>query len=274
MMKSFYRFIKKAIKCCFIKIRNPILSVGRHVAFRRQEKEGINTIPVFIISFNRLTYLKATIESLEKIGICNINIIDNASTYPPLLQYYHEINYRIFYMDKNYGHKVFWENDFFKKYRRRFYIVTDPDLVFVEDCPGDLIPRLFNALKAAPYVRKVGVSLKIDDIPEQAKFYKEVIRWESKYYADKLPFIDAYLAETDTTFALYMPDNLDISENFYSGIRLNYPYQARHIPWYKKENEISDEDRYYAEHQTNGWWTIANATPSAEAMSGGKLDNT
>ena len=51
-------------------------------------------IPVIINNFNRLEYLKKLIESLEIRGYRNIYIIDNLSTYPPLLQYYNTCKYQ------------------------------------------------------------------------------------------------------------------------------------------------------------------------------------
>ena len=48
----------------------------------------VKNIPIIINNRNRLTYMKMLISSLEKRGYNNIYIIDNDSTYPPLLDYY------------------------------------------------------------------------------------------------------------------------------------------------------------------------------------------
>ena len=45
-------------------------------------------IPIIINNFNRLDTLQKLIASLEIRGYRNIYIIDNLSTYPPLLDYY------------------------------------------------------------------------------------------------------------------------------------------------------------------------------------------
>ena len=42
--------------------------------FDKQERIGLDEIPIFIISFNRLSYIKSLICSLEKIGKRNILI--------------------------------------------------------------------------------------------------------------------------------------------------------------------------------------------------------
>lgn len=43
-------------------------------------------IPVYIISFNRLSCLKQLVARLERAGYSNIHIVDNGSSYPPLLE--------------------------------------------------------------------------------------------------------------------------------------------------------------------------------------------
>lgn len=65
-------------------------------------------IPIFIISYNRYTVLKRLVDRLSELGQEKIVIIDNKSTYGPLLKYYTEIkdSFDIIYMKGNDGHKV------------------------------------------------------------------------------------------------------------------------------------------------------------------------
>jgi hypothetical protein len=149
--------------------------------FSNQKKEELNDIPIFIISFNRLTYLKILIEDLERLGLHNIKIIDNGSTYPPLMQYYDTIPYDVIRLKNNLGHLAFWKDNRFKKYRDNFYVVTDPDVKFIDDCPNDIMSRLFECLSKYPYVNKVGPSLKIDDIPENGVFGDKPRQWEAHF---------------------------------------------------------------------------------------------
>lgn len=223
--------------------------------FDDQIKRGVNNIPVFIISYNRLSYLKIMIGDLEKIGLHNIKIIDNNSTYPPLLEYYDTIPYDVIRLEKNLGHLAFWKDDYFKKYRNSFYVVTDPDLEFIDECPKDLMSRLFECLKKYPYVNKIGPSLKIDDIPENSVFKDKPRQWEKHFWENKLYDIDGFWGEIDTTFALYLPDKFQQKDRLI-GIRLNAPYQVRHLPWYKLQGETTQEDKYYGEHKSNGWWDV------------------
>ena len=228
-------------------------------AFERREKEGLDDIPVFIISYDRLSCLEKLIGSLERTGISNIHIIDNASTYPPLLEYYSKTPYDVIYVGENLGSRVFWKSDIFDKYRNDFYVVTDSDLEMLDECPKDLIPFLFGVLKKFPFVRKVGVSLKIDDIPDDSVLGNDVKQWESQFFKAPIKGANAFYASVDTTFAIYLPDDLAGDIPFLRAIRGAYPYQARHLPWYKRQGEISEEDEYYSAHRSNGWWDIAKA---------------
>ena len=50
------------------------------------------SLPVVINSFNQYTYLKNLLGKLESDGFRNFMIVDNNSTYAPLLAYYDELN--------------------------------------------------------------------------------------------------------------------------------------------------------------------------------------
>lgn len=227
----------------------------RNAVFENQRKMGLDSIPIFLISFNRLSYIKSMISSLEKKRKKNIIIIDNASTYPPLLEYYESIPYKVIRLDTNWGFQVFWNNPMFEVYRKSFYIISDPDVEPIEECPSDFIEHFFDILYKHPLARKVGFSLKIDDLPENGILTKQVIKWEKKYNKTYIKKDSVFYAQIDTTFALYVPDDIAIS-SLSESLRTAYPYQARHMPWYKNPQEITEEDKYYAEHKTNGWWNV------------------
>jgi hypothetical protein len=233
------------------------LKKKRKVFFEEHDNMDFFNIPIFIVSFNRLSYLKNMIAWLEVKGYRNIKIIDNASTYPPLLKYYEKTPYEIFRLGKNQGHMVFWENEIFAKYREDLYIVSDPDLVPVNECPPDFVEKFYKLLKKYPRIKKAGFSLKIDDIPKEAPMYTDVNKWEKAYNFFKVPGRNLYTADIDTTFALYIPDKLDISRRFLVAVRTGFPYQLRHLPWYKMPEDVTDEDLYYSCHRTNGFWDTA-----------------
>ena len=60
--------------------------------------------PIVINNFNRIDTLLILIKGLETRGYNNIYIIDNDSTYPPLLEYYKKCPYPVYMLNKNIGH--------------------------------------------------------------------------------------------------------------------------------------------------------------------------
>lgn len=208
-----------------------------------QYKNG-KEIPIVINNYNRLSTLKLLIESLEKRGYTNLFIIDNKSSYPPLLEYYKNCPYKVFYLEKNMGFKALWKSGLAKKFCKDYYIYTDSDIVPVKECPEDFIDYFFSLLKKYKYAYKVGFSLRIDNLPDTYKNKQTVIEWEKKYYA--FPNKEGlYKAPIDTTFALYRPRVGLSRSRFAESYRTPYPYQAEHLPWYVNSNELDAEEQYY-----------------------------
>jgi hypothetical protein len=233
----------------------------RKAVFEERERRGLSSIPIFLVSFNRLSYLQAAIERFEQMGLTNIIIIDNHSSYPPLLEYYKQTKHKVITMDENYGHRVFWKSPELRQYRDDFYIVSDPDVIPIEECPDDLVERLFYVLKRYPNVTKVGLSLKLDDLPDDGVLTNDVLCHEKQFVESYLKKENVYVAPVDTTFAIYAPDSIANKKmTFYCGLRMGYPYQARHMPWYKRKEEITDEDRFYSKLNKYGTWDAVNPT--------------
>ena len=222
----------------------------------------VSELPIYIISFNRLSYLRQTIEMLEKYHLHNIHIIDNASTYPPLLEYLRKTPYKVYHMDKNYGHMVFFAAEEFRNVRENnYYVLTDPDVIVSGDCPKGFLNYFYTLLQKYPQFNKVGFSLKTDDIPGSSEARDLLQKWESQYYKHKLNYFPPYLyaSAIDTTFALYRPQKEWKSNNFYKAIRVGFPYEARHLPWYKDVSMQSAEDVFYAKTDCgSGNWNDEN----------------
>lgn len=206
-------------------------------------KKDYYKIPIYIISYNRLSFLKQTVEWLKKYGYKNINIIDNCSDYPPLLDYYQNCGCNVIRMKKNYGHLVFNKHPKFFFIRNfSFYILTDPDLTPIDKCPPNFVEVFFNVMWNHLEYSKVGFSLKIDDLPDDYYLKDEVLLWESKFYKNIIGTtpVTLYNANIDTTFAVNSPKIFVAYKNRYKGIRTGFPYQVRHLPWYgeKKSEEL------------------------------------
>lgn len=207
----------------------------------------VKNIPIFINNYNRVSSLKSLISGLEKRGYFNIHIIDNNSTYPPLLEYYKNCNYKIHRLNKNLGFKAFWKSGLWYKYMRRYYCYTDSDLSLIEDCPEDFMSKFYLILEKYPNVHKVGFSLKIDDLPDQFLQKDQVLNWESRFYQNEKEE-NLFIAPIDTTFALYRPfSKRGKRDGTDEMIRVGAPYQCRHLPWYVNSFNPSNEEKFYAQ---------------------------
>lgn len=214
----------------------------------KRHNKNYKEIPIIIISYNQVFYLKKLISFLKKRDYNKIVILDNNSTYPPLLDYFNEIesDIKIYRLSKNYGHRVFWKKkDIFDNYAKGYYVITDPDIVPVDECPHDFLEHFKYILDTNAEINKVGFSLKIDDIPETNKDKATILKWESQFW-EKHTKNKNYVAKIDTTFALYRPKTImPIWMDFFKAIRVKYPYVAKHGGWYINSKNLTKEQEYY-----------------------------
>jgi GT2 family glycosyltransferase len=157
-------------------------------AYRAQRRDPL-TIPVIIINFNQLFYLKQLLSFLKERKFKNIVIIDNNSSFQPLLDYYEEIKSEItlYQMDDNYGHMVFFENpSLYAKYAKAYYIVTDADIVPNDHTPQNFVQMFMRWIDEDLYARKVGFALKLSDIPDYYPLKEKVLNWEKKFWNHQL----------------------------------------------------------------------------------------
>lgn len=178
---------------------------------------------------------------LEKAGYQNIIICDNQSTYEPMLDYLAKTNHTVFNSEHN-SHLSPWINGLVEKYgKNNHYVVTDSDVLPDENCPHNVIDFFSYGLERFPFLRKIGLSLLIDDIPDCYLNKEKVKRWEGQFWG--APVDDLfYNAPVDTTFALYRAGSQhNISESFRSAP----PYSARHLPWYSDSSNPTEEELFY-----------------------------
>lgn len=213
----------------------------------------------FIIMFNRLTWPQKLCADLASSG-CEVILIDNKSTYPPLLEWYKTCPYKVHFVE-NLGCKTLWLSGVIDQYDDEYYIVTDHDLDILE-LPADWIGVLMAGFKYD--VTKSGLSLKIDDLPDNP-FANEVKEFESRFWNTKIN--GYYLSQIDTTLAVYSRarmtqvkfpfDFIDNSHSiFWNAVRSPDGYEARHLPWYNTPENITEEEQYYIDHiGPDGYWT-------------------
>jgi len=228
-------------------------------------------VPVFIISFNRLGCLRKLVEWLASAELAEPVIVDNGSTYRPLLDWFAQVrgSIAIQAFPDNYGPYRVWEQRLFATHtspEQPFYVVTDPDIVPIPECPKDAIPRLidtWNQLRCP----KVGLSLRLDTIPDTLPTGRDIRGWETTLQSDLggdggggAPVPRHYTSLLDTTFQVNHRDVLPPSYGS-TGIRLAPPYQADHLGWNLDPQRLSDEDKYY-------WDTASSRASTIQGLKG------
>lgn len=214
------------------KVRNRNFSIDSHPEHT----------PIIINSFNRLGYLRRAVAAMKSRGYENIYIIDNASTYEPLLDYYRSEGLRVFYLDRNVGYLSLWRTKVYQHFIHNYYCYTDPDIEPVEECPSDIVKHFKGLLDRFQDVRKVGFGLKIDDLPEHYALRSDVIEHERQFHVRSVE-PGVFFSPIDTTFALYRPKA--VGGWWLPALRTGEPYVARHLPWYADSANPTKEDEYY-----------------------------
>lgn len=246
-------------------------------------------IPLFILSYNRLTALKRSVHSyLNFVDSSDIVILDKGSCYKPLLEYYLELEQA--------GAKIIYStplerkdslNDIaieIEKHKHNhdfdYYIVTDPD-ISLEATDPDAIALYIYFLEQFPTVDIVGPMLRIIDIPKDYparewcwkrhadQFWRkipETIEWKNKK-------IHYQYALIDTTFGLVR--STTPYKRLLNGVRVYKPYEALHLDWYLTESNLTEDQRLYMEksnpnvaHWSGPWY----ASPPTDCLIGEERD--
>lgn len=221
--------------------------------------------PIIINNFNRLSCLRRLLESLSTRGYENLYVIDNNSTYEPLLSFYIEQALRVFYLNENVGYLALWQTGIDKNFICDHYVYTDPDIELVPECPDDFIAHFRDVLCRYPDVDKVGFGLEIDDLPPTYGLRADVVKHERQLLKDCVE-PGLYRAPIDTTFALYRPGAAGGS--WLPSMRTGRPYLARHLPWYADPSHPDDEEvNYRRTARTSTHWTLLDQAEAPESMS-------
>lgn len=202
--------------------------------------ENWKEIPIFINNFNNLNRgFKLLINWLFESNCKNITIIDNNSTWKPLLEYYKSLDVNILFVGKNLGCEALWKLGLHNKYEK--FILTDPDIVPDKNCPKDLIRKMIE-ISNRYNPSKVGPSIRIDNLPDNYRLKQLMLDSEGKYWTNRIDK-ECWRADIDTTFALYNRGWGRFPP--VAHIRLDFPYIIEHIPWYDNSNEANEERDYY-----------------------------
>lgn len=219
------------------KVSPQLRRLVRRITTRRVQYTG--TIPVMIICRDRVEPLRELVAWLEAEGMTNLHLLDNDSTYPPLLDYLESTTHSVVRLGRNVGHTSPWLSEL-DHLRRGPFVVTDCDVLPDVDSHGAVayFAELLNRYRG---VVKVGFGLHIDDLPEHYARRAEVVAWESQFW--KRPLVEhVYMATLDTTFAMYRPRT---PYTLGPSLRTGGPFMARHEPWYQDSDDISEDLAYF-----------------------------
>lgn len=208
-------------------------------------------IPIFINNKDNLTDLQGLVEDLTERGYNNIHIMDNDSTYPPLLDYYYEITKWypeeiIIHRFPNHGDKCLWNSGLINIYATHPYIVlTTSDIRINPKAPNNFIELMINKLKDYPTFDKIGLSLALD-FELECEYQQWSRDWEQQFWQVELEK-DLYQADVDTTFNVFKP-----GPHKYQALRIAGDFTAKHMTWYVDFNKpLPEQEQYYLDRATN-----------------------
>lgn len=210
-----------------------------------------NATPILINNFNRLQLLKEQIEWLltldDKVAII---VVDNLSTYPPLLDYYDKLDYPNVQVVPLHFNSWRLGAAYLAKQLKMYpaIVITDSDLLPYPNTPKDIISHLSSLMEKYPRYNHIGLSLEIEDLPVDAPMYKKVYKHESQFWSPQTKLLnnEVYVAKIDSTFAMYRPSSTILALE--PALRTARPYTLKHIDWYLKPEEYSEEYNYYLDH--------------------------
>ncbi len=194
-------------------------------------------VPVVINSYNRLDCLRELIAWLVGAGQRRLYVIDNASTFPPLLDFLDRLESdrvaTVVGLGENAGHLAIWRHSILAQLGiESEYVYSDPDVVPADSCPHDVIGMLQSVLAANEQIAVAGLGLRLDDLPDSYRYKAQAIDWERQFWlTPAAPGL--FLAPIDTTFALYRPGAGHGLGN--PALRTGWPWLASHRSWYVDE---------------------------------------
>lgn len=198
-------------------------------------------VPIFINVRDRFTVTRALTQWCLSLPDVSVHLVDNASTYPPLLEWYKQTTATVHHLKANLG-----PTGVFKPMRgivrKGYYALSDCD-IDPTGIPDDVIIRACCILENRPEIRKVGLALRIDDLPDNSLTLRvretEAKYWEREEIIDGIP---CYHGAIDTTFCVVRYGE---SHGYEPAIRMAGDYTARHIPWYYDEHNLPEDEDYY-----------------------------
>jgi hypothetical protein len=202
------------------------------ITYERRKNERIfdlNEIPIIINNRNLLTWPQKMVAKLRTLNLVkSIYILDNQSTYGPLLEWYDQLQHdpivKVIRLDKNVGHTAPWKCSELNHLLNTLYVVTDPDLN-IDNLPSNILEILSSKLKKSNF-QKIGLKLQTGPtFNNKSIVYQHIQDWEVKRWAKCSIQDEVANIDIDTTFALYK------SSNYFIGGGSYIHNSVVHEPW-------------------------------------------
>lgn len=213
----------------------------------------MKNIPIVILNRDRLYPLIEQVTVLKSKGYTNIIVIDNQSTYLPLIEWYAKGEVEVFHnnLTENSCHAfrdlVLQGHPKFTNIISDWYVFNDSDIIPLDNVPEDFIEDLKN-YAIHHNKTKVGMSIKIDDLDMSYQLNQWVYSYESTYWTNAIidNGIELYPHPIDTTFAIHAPNTLPTWSN--DTLRVGIPYIVKHAPFYYNPENLPEDEKYYLTH--------------------------
>jgi hypothetical protein len=199
-----------------------------------------------------------------------VTVFDNASSYPPLLEYYDKMagvpRFDVKRLPTNRGCWVFWQDGYNTvENTSEHFITSDADCPPDADCPKDLVEKMIAVLEAYPTCRKVSPRLRTDNLPDCYDRKADAICNQAAWFiqGEPVPQIEGlpklFHSHTDTTLTMWRagnrqegpPPRLSTSDWGDEQYRMEYPYALKHAPWYQDSKHPSAEVLFYRNSKEN-----------------------
>lgn len=202
---------------------------------------------------DRVSYGSRCVAALQAAGL-TVTVIDHGTTFAPACDWLADLEIPVWYHGGGSPRELWNHPDFRAAVADERFVVTDPDTVPDDDCPPDW-PQHLSALLNTHATPKIGLGLRIDDIPDHYPRKRQVLDWEAQYWQTSSE-AGLYDAGTDTTLAVCQP--LAGGGHSIGGMRTGPPYVARHLAWYEDPEALPEDISYYYEHVEPGisFWTL------------------
>lgn len=211
-------------------------------------------LPFFIPTRDRLTCLQQLLVRLRDLGQPPdlTWIVDMDSTFDPMNEFLHEIEdrdgYRVMRLGNNWGARGLFQRGIIKKFVGKGpFFLSDPDVVPEDDVRKDLLGHMQRCLDRYPAYHKIGMSLRIDDLPDHYPEKQRVIDWESRFSVKPVNhhLFEAGVATTFTIVRSIAHTNHlgDVGQS----ARLR-DGMAKHTAWYLDPNNLPPDEAHYYRH--------------------------